>query len=393
MRPVLLLAAAAVLVLARPAVPCSAFVVVGDGRVLFGNNEDYLDPDTFVWFVPARDGHHGAMYLGYGNRFPQGGMNDAGLAFDGFATEPRPMKEQDGKASHRADTLLAEVLETCASVEEVVAFLERIDLRPLLTSAMLFYADASGDAVIVEGDTFVRKSGDLQAVTNFYQSTCADKRAACPRYAAAMDVLEPRTETSVAVCEQALSAAAQRGRRVATVYSNVFDLRARTARLYLFHDYEHVVELSLDEELVKGEHELALPEFFPPNEAFERFAAYAGMTVRERIVARKGPQPTRAALEALAGEYDLEGSGDKTYRISLRVDGDGLVAESTIYRALGGKTRFHSTSTTEFFTLTEDTDQTLRFRLDADGRATGFVLEQGGLEYPAVRVETGRLPR
>jgi len=385
-----LLAFATVAVLARPAVPCSAFVVVGDGRVLFGNNEDYLDPETYLWFVPARPGRHGAMYLGFGNGFPQGGMNDAGLAFDGFATEPHPMTRQEGKESQRSDTLLSEVLETCGTVEEVVAFLGRVDLRPLLTNAMLFYADASGDAVIVEGDEFVRKTGDLQAVTNFYQSACADKRAACPRYAAALDVLEPRTETSVAVCEQALAAAAQRGRRVATLYSNVFDLKARTARLYLFHDYEHAVELRLDDELAKGAHKLELPGLFARNEAFERWVAYGKMSASERIASRKGPAPSRAALEALAGEYELEGSAGKTYRITLRVEDDGLIAASTIYRAVGGTTRFHATTATEFFTIAEDSDQTLPFRLGPDGRATGFTLEQGGLSYPAERVEAER---
>ena len=41
------------------------------------------------------------MYLGYDNGFPQGGMNDAGLAFDGFATGARPMSKQDGKRVFR----------------------------------------------------------------------------------------------------------------------------------------------------------------------------------------------------------------------------------------------------------------------------------------------------
>ena len=387
MKPLLAVLASALL--AAPAIPCSAFVVVGDGRILFANNEDFFDPDTYVWFVPAKDGRHGAMYLGYGNGFPQGGMNDAGLAFDGFATEPNPMKAQDGKEAYHSNTsLLAEVMETCSTVDDVVAFFERIDLRPILTRAMLFYADANGDAVIVEGDVILRKSGDVQAVTNFYQSECEDPMAACPRYAAAMRVLEQRKRTSVELCEKALSAAAQRGDRVATLYSNVFDLKARTARLYLFHDYDNAVELDLAEELAKGERKLKLPELFPRNRGFERFYERSDQAISERIAARAGPRPSLATLKALEGEYDLALDG-KPVRVTLKRRLRQLEAESEIYAQLGGKLRFHAASKTEFFAITRSLEQTLRFRLGDDGRATGFTLEQGGVERRATRVTGG----
>jgi hypothetical protein len=49
----LLHALLALALLASPAVPCSAFLVVGQGSVLFGNNEDYWNPETRVWCVPA----------------------------------------------------------------------------------------------------------------------------------------------------------------------------------------------------------------------------------------------------------------------------------------------------------------------------------------------------
>jgi hypothetical protein len=200
-----------------------------------------------------------------------------------------------------------------------------------------------------------------------------------------MKVLEKRKKTSVDVCESALSAAAQRGRRVATLYSNVFDLKARTARLYLFHDYEHAVELDLADELAKGARELKLPELFQRNADFERFMEYGEKSLAERIEARKGPRPSKAALKALEGEYDLAASG-KTYRVSLKRDGRALVAESEIYSRTNGTCRYESASNTEFFSITKDSDQTLRFRLGEDGRAVGFTLEQGGIGYEAARI-------
>jgi hypothetical protein len=255
------------------ALPCTGFLVVGDGRVLFGNNEDFWNPETRVWFVPATGARHGVMYLGFDNGFPQGGMNDAGLAFDGFATSPTPLTQQEGKRAFPGNPI-SEAMETCATVDEVVTFLEGVDLTPLLTRAMLFFADANGDSVIVEGDTFLRKQGDFQAITNFYQSAQDDDLAQCPRYAAAVRILEAREETSLDVCTQALSASAQRGRRVASLYSNVFDLEARTAHLYLLYDFEHPVVLDLDEELAKGARTLRLPDLFPPSPAYEQYSAY-----------------------------------------------------------------------------------------------------------------------
>ncbi len=378
-------AALATLLLAVPALPCSAFLVVGAGAVLFGNNEDYWNPETRVWFVPAAEGRHGVMYLGYDNGFPQGGMNDAGLAFDGFATGSHPLHEQDGKPVFDGNPI-TEVMETCATVEEAIAFLERIDLRAYCTRAMLFFADASGDSVIVEGDAFVRKQDDFQVVTNFYQSAQDDDLAQCSRYASVVRVLEAREDTSLEVCTRALSAAAQRGRRVATLYSNVFELKTRTVRLYLFHDFEHPIVLDLDEELAKGERILRLADLFPPNPAFEEYAARQRKTLEKRIADRRGPSLSTQTLETYSGEYDLELQGE-THRITIRREEDHLVATSDdLFSGTGGALPLHSVSPTEFFAISLQSEITVRFGRDDQGAVTGFMLAASGLELEATRV-------
>jgi hypothetical protein len=389
MRP--LPALCATFLLAVPALPCSAFLVVGAGAVFFGNNEDFWNPETRVWFVPAEEGRHGVMYLGFDNGFPQGGLNDAGLAFDGFATGPRPMQEQEGKPTFEGNPI-SEVMETCATVEEAIAFLEGIDLRPLLTPAMLFFADASGDSVIVEGDEFVRKQDDFQVVTNFYQSAQDDDLAQCPRYAAAVRVLRARKDTSLDVCTRALSAAAQRGRRVATLYSNVFDLKTRTVRLYLFHDFEHPVVLDLDQELAKGKRTLKLPELFPANAAFEKYTAYQNQTLEQRVAARRGPELPTETLEACAGEYDLELRGE-THRVTIRREKEHLVAASEdLFKGSDGALELHSATSSEFFAISLQGEVTIRFGYDDGGAVTGFTIAASGLELEAKRV-TGRLPQ
>ncbi len=90
-------AVTAILITGLAAVPvvnaCTAFLASGEGGVLFGNNEDFWNPATRMWFVPGGEGRYGAVYFGFDNLSPQGGMNEAGLAFDGFATRPKPVTE------------------------------------------------------------------------------------------------------------------------------------------------------------------------------------------------------------------------------------------------------------------------------------------------------------
>ena len=67
------------LVVAPAVDSCTAFLVAGDGGVLFGNNEDFWNPATGMWFVPAEGESLGAVFFGFDNLSPQGGMNEAGL--------------------------------------------------------------------------------------------------------------------------------------------------------------------------------------------------------------------------------------------------------------------------------------------------------------------------
>ena len=45
--------------LRMPAEACTIFVLTDAQRALFCNNEDWVNPKTRIWFVPARQGHYG----------------------------------------------------------------------------------------------------------------------------------------------------------------------------------------------------------------------------------------------------------------------------------------------------------------------------------------------
>jgi hypothetical protein len=54
-----------------------------------------------------------------------------------------------------------------------------------------------------------------------------------------------------------------------TVYSNIYDLKARRVYVYHFHNFENAVVIDLAEELKKGEHSYDLPSLFGRTYAFE----------------------------------------------------------------------------------------------------------------------------
>ena len=98
---------------------CTAFCIADRGVVLVGNNEDYNNPKTRIWFVPGQSGKAGAVFVGFDNLFPQGGMNEHGLWFDGFATAPVDVTRAADKPP-MPPNFVPKVMSECATVEQVV---------------------------------------------------------------------------------------------------------------------------------------------------------------------------------------------------------------------------------------------------------------------------------
>jgi hypothetical protein len=249
------LALALLLVLHQTATPCTVFLAARGQVVLAGNNEDYTDKHTKVWFHPAADDTFGRVYFGFGNGFPQGGMNDQGLFFDGLALETKT-EAADGREVFDGN-LIDRAMRECATVKEAVALFERYDF-PVLANAQLFIGDASGDSAIIERKAIIRKDTGYQIATNFNQSLIKTADATCPRYRKANAMLGAAEKLDVDLMRRVLDAVHQD----ITVYSQVYDLTNRDVYLYLEHDYKRGVKFNLDEELKKGEREFDLADFF-----------------------------------------------------------------------------------------------------------------------------------
>src|SRR5437773_12558876 len=95
-----------------PVHACTIFVLTDTNRALFCNNEDWSNPKTRIWFVPAGTTNHGCVYVGFDDGFPQGGLNTEGLASDwvaGSAEAWNPDPSLPTSAGNR------QLLETCAT--------------------------------------------------------------------------------------------------------------------------------------------------------------------------------------------------------------------------------------------------------------------------------------
>ena len=248
---------------------CTAFCAVGEGQILVGNNEDWDNPRTKIWFLPAKPGSYGRVYTGFDDMTPQGGMNERGLWFDAFSAPP--MKAAAGSDLPRfSGNIVDRAMAECSTVEEVVRLFSQYN-RDFLVEAIYMFADASGDAVSIERNAIVRKSRRHFVQTNFHQSRSNGSEDG--RFTTASEMLERAGEgISVDLFRRILAATHQKG-NAPTLYSNIYDLRARTMHLYYFHDFDRVVTFNLADELKKGERVLDIPALFPRNAAAETFAA------------------------------------------------------------------------------------------------------------------------
>ncbi len=288
---VTLVAIALVGVLRTSAFACTGFCAKSPrGQVLVGNNEDWDNPRTRLWFVPATADTFGRLYVGFDDLWPQGGMNERGLWFDGFAT-PAVRAAGSAELPHFRGNLVDEAMATCATVDEVVHLIERYN-RSFLTEGTLMFADASGDAASIEANAIVRKGDRAHFVqTNFLQSRGGRPDA---RFTTATSMLDRAGgDISVDLFRRILAATHQEGPSP-TQYSNVYDLSSRTMYLYYFHEYDHVVTVRLEDELGKGPHVLDIPRLFPASAAATAYAA-------TRPAAAEPPPWTIVALTFVLG--------------------------------------------------------------------------------------------
>lgn len=275
-----------VLISGSTSLACTGFYINRDGKIYAGNNEDYKNPNTKMWVIPGENENYGRIFFGFDNYYPQGGINEKGLFFDGFATQPFPVTKSEKKLNYKSELISIiqdEILSTCSNVDEVISFLNKYNLD-ILESSMLFFGDAYGNSIIVEGDSILRKDNDFQVVTNFYQSQT--KEVTCRRYRTAKDMLSSNKNISVDYCRNILDSTHAEG-RISTLYSQVYDIKNMKIYIYNFHNYEECVIIDIREELKKGLSYYDLPKLFTKTSKYQEFKERLMTEINEEIAQRK----------------------------------------------------------------------------------------------------------
>jgi hypothetical protein len=213
-------------------------------RALFCNNEDFSNPNTRIWFIPASATKHGCMYVGFDDGWGQGGLNDHGLAFDWVAgfkerwERPANCEAVRGNSTQR-------MLEKCSTVDAAVAFYRR-HWEESFAYGQLLVADRTGKSVVIRA-----KDGNLDAPIVTRSQGIGHKFGL--RGTEAAEKLARLASPTLPAAVHILQSTLQDGPN-ATKYSTIYDLRTGDVHLYRFIDHAEPVELNLTRELEKGGH-------------------------------------------------------------------------------------------------------------------------------------------
>lgn len=250
---------------------CSMFKLTMYGKTMVGNNEDYWNPNTRIWFERGTAKEHGAVYLGFDDFWPQGGMNDAGLVYDGFAMDYLAINDTLGKKS-LGNSFLRDIMRSCTMVEEVKKYFSQYNLHGLETS-MLLFVDKTGKYLVVEGDSLIIGNDQAYVLSNFYPSQVkSEKDIDIPFYHRGKKLLESRKDTSISFCASVMDSMHQeRAWGGGTMYTSIYDLKEGLVYLYYFRDYTHVVKFNLIQELKKEDYSLIIPKLFLDNKKGQAF--------------------------------------------------------------------------------------------------------------------------
>ncbi|MCK4922298.1 MAG: hypothetical protein KAS71_14700 [Bacteroidales bacterium] len=239
---------------------CTIFYVAKDNKVFAGNNEDWEDPYSKIYFYPPENHHHGWIKFGWGSGFPQGGMNDQGLFWDGSSGPYLAMPLSEANKEKYPTALMQKVIEECSNIEEARGIFDRYYCEDQY-KAQYLVGDSLGNSIIVEGDNIYSEDRDYLVLTNFYNSHPELGGYPCWRHETATNMLSSYTELSPYFVGSVLASTHQEG-RYPTQYSNIYDLKNCTIYLFHFHNYEEFIIIDLVEELKKGYRSVDIPELF-----------------------------------------------------------------------------------------------------------------------------------
>jgi len=239
---------------------CTIFYIAKDGWILAGNNEDWKDPYTKCWVYPSSSTTNGWIKFGFGNGYPQGGVNEHGLFWDGTACAYLEMPISEKNKQKYPGPVMQKIMEECATLEDAKSVLEQYFCEDQYKAQYLI-GDSTGASMIVEGDHIIMKTGDFQVLTNFYPSHPELGGYPCWRYERAVSILESSDTASPFLVGSVLSATHQEG-PYPTQYSNIYDLKNKMIYLFHYHNYEEFKVIDINREIHGDTYHYDIPELF-----------------------------------------------------------------------------------------------------------------------------------
>lgn len=252
---------------------CSMCKVTINGHTYLGNNEDSWRIGSRVWFENKTLENFGTVYVGYSDNFPQGGLNEAGLAFDGLTIFHKALNLDPTKTTEtNPNKFIREIMQNCTTVEDVRNYAIKFN-RPF-NGGVLFFAEKFGKYLVMEPDTMTIGNDAKYIIANFCPSTTSDKKKLnFERYKRGNDFLLNHTnDTSSNYCLALVDTMHESRNKIGdgTMYSFIADLEEGNFSLYFYHDFKHDKEFNLKTELAKGNHSFEMLDIFPPNTNYKK---------------------------------------------------------------------------------------------------------------------------
>jgi predicted choloylglycine hydrolase len=234
-----------------------------DGKQVFvANHEDWYAQDAEVTFIPATPESMGMLYFDFVSEgTAQGGMNTAGLFFDGTATPEAAYPANKSKKDCKC-YIWKTILQNCTTVEEAIRYVEQYRI-PELERVHIMFADKQGHSAIIgvyDGRLQIhRNNKQYQLLTNFnITNPSYGGEPNCSRFSTAEQRLK---KDSSATLENMRDILSQTHQGELTVYSNIYDLTKGEVYVYSKTNFLKGIRFNLAAELKKGKHSIRLVNY------------------------------------------------------------------------------------------------------------------------------------
>ncbi len=236
------------------------------GHVWAGNNEDmFFIFNTYLNIVSPTESSFGYIYFSYSapEAYPQGGVNEAGLFFDGNALIPGKTvyKGYDKKKDYPGGfpALMHFIMKKCKNVNEVLALFREYRIQGL-EAGQFHFADKYGNLGIVVADSMWITKSNFQVSTNYNLAHPDKDGVNCWRFPIAERILKSQEagfETFRQICDSTSMKS-----RASTIYSNIHDLNSGDIWLFYGMNYRDCNRTTIKDLLKKGNTSILMRDLF-----------------------------------------------------------------------------------------------------------------------------------